>query len=475
MSSTELSDPARLNHLLGPVLKSASGRTAWSRVSAVVTRGLSEGIPSEDIRLWITINAVDGSVQPVEPRSDRTRHDLRPVAAEAERSIGEMAFQMRSLAEGRRWGPLLGAARERASSSKDCDGVAFRRDRLRRGGALLAGLLLELPGEGGASRNARLRSSLAVIGKMWLDEVAGYDSVILTHELLALQLGCATKTAARALEDLRATGLVTRSRSGRWIAGRYRIVRLRHRERLRAIGERRTEIEDLVDGKRTALTTLIRSVDHPTWGYSSVLTHQHWMMLMADVAHIIPDVFGIKPATVRKLRGELKAHYHLSAGTVDRFLVEVLDRLGDDLHCGTAGESAGARKARAAEEYDARVQLRRQEREVVRDAKATVYAALDRMLARSPVPASPFLAVGDAAAAREEQFLVWVDQVHRDAAGIDGGADLRARLVSAMGSRLAHSGYPAKFASTVAAFIVEAGPGYSLGEWLDSVGRTTDD
>ncbi|MGN6326325.1 hypothetical protein [Pseudolysinimonas sp.] len=462
-----MSDLAQWDEALGDVLKHATGTPA-ARVLAVLIRGLDEGIPAEAMRLWIRSRSVEGSVQPAHRAADRDRHGTGAEWTHSAEDTRQMDARMRNIVEGRRWRGLLDAARVRASSSSD-DG-ARRRDRLERTTALMAGLLLELPGErGGLPRNAMLRAALAVVGARWLQDERGFDSVLLSHELLSLELGCSARTADRTLEALLDAGILTRSRGGQGVTGRYRIVRLRDGERRSAAGAWKEDIRALVDGDRSAIAAVILSVTHPAWAYSSQLSHRHWLMLLADVAGIDPERFGIRARMAPRLRAELTERYALTQAIVRPLLTEILDRLADDPECGAGGLTARARRERAEAKYKTAIAERRAEREAARDVKRQTWSVIAQLLEAHPIPKAPSFADVDSStkmARREAAFMAWVEVLHAEVIAGDPPEEFRSSIGAALTRKLVTSGYGETFADGTARFILRASPETTLAEWL---------
>ena len=479
------------DHALRTVMVSARG-SVGAKVFSILCRGLSLSVPSDDVRRWIQLNGkntfADGAVV-----SDRNRDvtDVDP-ALPIERQ-GNVPISLASFVDrGATWRRFVNAAERRILSSTSLSGDDLRNVRLDYTRWMYAGLLIPLPAMADMkiSGLANLLSGHAFLSKRIIEHETGWDRTAVAQGWMAVHLGWDTpRTAGRHLERLVALHLFTNPQGGPRVVGKYSLRQV-SRVSLAKMKRYEESIVAYVDGKPDALAAIIKSVDHPIWGYSGALGHEHRLVLMADAAEIPVRSLGVTVKKEREIRKVLDAA-QLSRHTAHRDLVRILDGLATDPEYGRrdpvtnelvtplilnerawvawqvksdarilADSEREAAKVIPAEDEAVEVLADAEGWHLGLDAAAEIDHKLNEVLedwsTMYPLPHNPL--TGDPADAdeREEQFAAWMLGVHGDMSAANAPAEFRASIGDALIARMLHLAYTEDFARGAIRYILEA-------------------
>lgn len=494
---------------LRAVLMSARG-SIWQKAAAVLMKGLHLGMTADEVRLWIRLNGkatfADGALVSDGDREGFDVEGAMPIEVQRDGPLSLTAF----VDLGTTWRRIVGSVQKRYLSSTSFSVDELRDVRLDYARWMFADLLVPVAGmeKMYVANQVNVRAALAAVSKMHVEDEEGRDSVLVAHDWLATKLGdVKPKTAGRCLEYLVDLNLLTQPRRRKGLIGRYRLRKVRD-ARLLAVQKYEDSVVAYVDGTPDALAAIIKSVDHPLWGYSGVLDHSHWLVLLSDAAEVPVQEFGVSAKREREIRTGLDAA-QLSRATAHRQLIEILDGLADDTDYGRADSIAGgilsplmlSQRAWVAWQLksDAR-KLADSEREAQRpksvisnatgddavgdspvdteswyvsedaaaEAERDVNTALDEWNKLFPLPHSP--QQGDPATvdARDDQFVAWLTGVHAEIVEAAPPVIFIASLGEQVTTRMLDQAYAEWIIRDAIRYITEAPAGAEYASYLAS-------
>ncbi|MDQ4214059.1 hypothetical protein [Microbacterium capsulatum] len=459
-----------------------SSGSAERRVLALLTKGIDREVPlpSEAIRLWILSRCVDGYMFGSVSDAIGGRHDPNEHQGHSRsRRSRDIAYEMRSLANSEGWGQLVASARERVISSSG-DGRDVRADSVDLARRILAGVLMELPGDPVQVRtNVGARAAFALIGMAMLDDERGWDSVIMSFARVGAELGVERRAASSWVKVLEDRGLVTRPRAQAFVASRFR-VRKPSGKRLKRAQEWDGIAVAFGDDAVEPVALVLRSVTHPAWTYSDKLGLMHWALLLATTANVDPAVFGIKPKVQKRLHAELKSEYEMVPGVVVPYLGEILDRLADDFAYGTKDKATGERitarvaKERAMTAYAEQAAMNKAAAEAATEMKKEGYATVTKLLEQFPIPRTPFEGKISTRDGRQRESLAWGEALHRLILDGSPSAEWRQMVARPLTGRLVKARYPRPFAEAVVSYIMSTEAAVTLDTWLSQASADDD-
>lgn len=497
-------DPA-----LRGVLTSARG-SIWQKAAAVLMKGIHLGLTADEVRLWIRLNGkatfADGVLVSDGDREEFDVEGAVPLEVQRNGPLSLTAF----VDLGTTWRRIVGPVQKRYLSSTSFSVDELRDVRLDYARWMFAGLLVPVAvmEKMYVANQVNVRAALAAVSKMHVEDEEGRDSVLVAHDWLATKLGdVKPKTAGRCLDYLVDLNLLTQPRRRKGVIGRYRLRKVPD-ARLLAVKKYEDSVVAYVDGTPDALAAIIKSVDHPLWGYSGALDHSHWLVLMSDAAEVSVQEFGVSAKREREIRAGLDAA-QLSRATAHRQLVENLDGLADETDYGRAYSIEGgivsplmlSQRAWVAWQLksDAR-KLADSEREAQRPKPVISIATGDVAVADSPVDTESWYVGEDAAAEtkrnviavigewnklfplpyspqqgdpatvdeRDDQFVAWLTGVHAEIAQAAPPAVFLASLGDQLTRRMIDKAYTEWIVRDAIRYITEAPAGADYAPYLAS-------
>jgi hypothetical protein len=482
MSESTVAPLSTLDALFGPLMATATG-SAWSVASAVVVKGIANEVPPTDIRLWLVSrgtgwrprgagewNAQHGFDVPSESvGSGATDSGGRSPLVEL---VSKQVLWADLVRSGMKWVELSSSS---LSASDDQNRERVRRSHRITAHRLLGGLLQMLPDPEVTDtweigRKVNVRVALAGVALPLIDDPDGWDTAILTEPKLAMMAGWSKRTARIQLASLCELRMLRRTRSGRGVNGRFRLMTAAGKGAIDLLSYR-ASIEALTDGTPDPLADVVRSVTHPAWTHSATLDHRHWLLLLADTAGIPAAHFGFERRVEKKLRGTLGSGprgdqqgnaLHLTVHTV-RYLIEILDDIADNVDHGCISEVTGERvSARTAhvltvQKYAAEATARGTEAVRMKKITTAAYDFVNQIIDRYPIPRSPMGGRRSTREAREKEIVEWQDKVQGAivGAGLTDPAIAEA-VEDAFVSKLLKQGYGLGYAQSSAWDLVNA-------------------
>ncbi|WP_431220342.1 hypothetical protein [Leifsonia xyli] len=144
------------------------------------------------------------------------------------------------------------------------------------------------------------RAALAVFLTELLDDAAGRDTATVTHRQVGVLLGINRNAAAKQMKALGAASILIPQGAGKGDPSRYRLRKLTDAREV--IADTHADVVDaLVDSFPEATAELIKLVEHPAWGYSRALSHQHWLRALGLSAGVPASEFGISKERAKQL------------------------------------------------------------------------------------------------------------------------------------------------------------------------------
>jgi hypothetical protein len=306
-------------------LKRRAYGTAKGKVLAYLCKGIASGIAVDDIRKWITSPLGEGAYRAGDDGAP-IRHGVDVQAGNPDSGAAVRAgHQLLDLVHNSvTWKELCKAAEREVDSSTSRGEIASR---------LYAALFLPFPPPGPGKKPPRsdrvvsMRLTLALIGGRMLRDGLIVDTAIVTQPALAALAGCNPETIGRSMSDLvgmKVLAALNASRS----KGRFKLPAMTKGKaaQIRGLaGSWQSFDTDAPD----AIASVILSARHPAWGYSSALSHLHWLVLLADTARIPVEQLGLSREMEKRARPVLDGFYLIPAN-VRRSLTQILDDIADD-------------------------------------------------------------------------------------------------------------------------------------------------
>ncbi|WP_158373426.1 histone H1/H5 family protein [Cellulosimicrobium cellulans] len=246
----------------------------------------------------------------------------------------------------------------------------------------------------------RARAVVAYVGGLTLANLAGGGSGIEAPRVdagrVAVALGCEPQAANTALRRAVAEGWLTRVGGERpGVAGTFRLPQLRGAA-VTVADDRSDLIDALAGAGEHPTASVILSVGHAAWGYSS-LGHRAWAVALADATEVDPaTVLGVPARAAATLRRDL-IRAGVPAGGPS--FAEALDRIASTADSDGGWSSPATRQVEAeqrrtarAAERTAEVARHRSEQAGAREAaraERTADRARDRATQRTTVRAGP--------------------------------------------------------------------------------------
>jgi hypothetical protein len=345
MTTTSDAAPTKQPHIDLALYDQQLGSLLWSSrgspseiLLAVMTGAITKDLSKTEVRTWLSRRVARSSSG---SRDARTETAVVSLAADQQRS-NRSSERLRSigdlLSSGYTWTKLWEKAEGYVFSPTSESGVASSVVR-----ALYARLLLPFPhgDDLGYKRNLNTRVALAAMVTEMVRSGRDWNSVVFTQPRLAMLVGWSITTANVNMRVLCELGILKRLRS--W--GVYRVVTPTKDEQ-DLIEDYEDSIDSFLGDEPDALAAVIRSVTHPSWGYSNTVQHGHWAKLLLDIAGVPVSTWRMKSAIERELAGVLRKEYLIEA-TVVRYVDRILDEIADSGPAGsTAREAYMAAEAR---------------------------------------------------------------------------------------------------------------------------------
>lgn len=261
---TDLLKPKQLDAELGPVLRRAQG-DAWSRVAAVVARGLTLDFPVASVRFWLRVRG-DHDVAELAESGALFQHLVRKVRAHGAETHDQALPIRRAVA------------------------------------ALLSPPALMRAGAAGRATS----STLALAALLAAASAPAFGGrVPLSGDQAAVVLGCTPQIARRRLQLLTDAG-VLRKRTGAGASSLYALAVPKRKKAIAwAESDAATELVEQVAAGSTR--TWLHALLSPELGYGQAITAADVWVLMAQTHGVDPAALGVEQRSAQRGRQRLRA------------------------------------------------------------------------------------------------------------------------------------------------------------------------
>lgn len=379
--------------LLGPVTATHRHSPPRIAVRAIAERGLGAGIPTSVLRAWCISRGGPGISFVAKNRSD--------------------------------FGQIIKTASKRVARSSSLNGRA--QIRLTASRRLVTYLLSPMPQTAGLSteRSVRARQALAILGAEFLSRAVedGFDSILMSANWLAVEMGCSRSTASSALRAAESAGWIRKKKTRAGSSQAWRLSVLPNS--LDAIAWAHSDlINSLAEGDvDNAFVEAFYLAAHPAVSYGEQgarVGHYAWLVGLCDEAGIDPVEVGMTKRTTPRYRCEW-----LAAVSEGGTLTEGLDAHG-------ATTNADALRDVARDAYQSAKEQRLADLAAVRALRTTVRESLAALLAAHPVPK-----VQTSAAQRK----AWVEVMARTVVETGLPDEMRRDFAAALASKMVVTKY----------------------------------